>query len=262
MKIDDSIIRKYLDDNDVSSYSDHWIYHSIHAGQHLFEEPNLAEKEWISLLLDKVINDADDLIPRNTQIVSDLFPDFKEIASNYPLILSVGCPDPYDAMVMKHEGTKYVIFDLMQFVTYVRDLYEQGEAYDFRRILTHELLHVCIMNRYPRPADISYNDRLDYLTFNEGFAHAIAYQENMMISKFDKILQSKYKTAIETLKEAVKETNPQKQTDYIFKANIGYYWDKFGSMSGKLYLLKNKENIRKIYLEGWKGFTEKILRDS
>jgi hypothetical protein len=179
---------------------------------------------------------------------------------NYPLLLSVGCPDPYDAMVMLHEGQQYVVFDLAQFVPHVRELYEQGEAYDFRRILTHELLHVCIRNRYPHPKNMSYNERIDYIAFNEGFAHALAYQEDMMLSKFDKILQNKFKKAKQTLSDAIMETDSTKQDKYIHKADIGNYWEKFCSIAGKLYLLKNKENISEIYRLGWKGFAKKILQ--
>lgn len=261
MKIDDIIIQKYLENCDTFDYSDHWVYSSISKGSYLFEEPNPNEKEWVSLLRDKVINDAEDLVPRNARIVNELFPDFYEVSANYPIILTVGCPDPYDAMVLEHNNQLFVVFDLMQFVPYVRDLYEQGEAYDFRRILTHGLLHVCIANKYPLKKNLSYLEELSYIAFDEGFAHALSYQEDIMISKFDRILEEKYKKTKHMLSLAVNEYNETKQMEYRAKANCGNYWDKYAAISGKLYLLKNKENIINIYNEGWGGFVKKILSD-
>lgn len=261
MKIDDIIIEKYLNNCDTSEYSDHWVYSSISKGSYLFEEPNLNEKEWVSLLRDKVIIDAEDLIPRNVRIVNQLFPDFYNVSANYPIVLTVGCPDPYDAMVLEHNNQLYIVFDLMQFVPYVRDLYEQGEVYDFRRILTHELLHVCIANKYPPMKNFAYIDELSYIAFDEGFAHALSYQENIMISKFDRILEEKYQKAKQMLSLAVNESDPSKQAVFRAMANCGNYWDKFASISGKLYLLKHKKNIIDIYNEGWEGFAKKILSD-
>ena len=106
---------------------------------------------------------------------------------------------------------------------------------------------------------MSYIDDLNYTAFDEGFAHALTYPEDIDSFQFDEFLQEKYYAAKEKFKQAITETDPLKMKEYSISADTGDYWDKFASISGKLYLLKHLDNIFELYQSGWFDFAHKIL---
>ena len=254
MIIDDSIVMKYLLGQKPISYEDNWVYNNAFGRGKLFETPNPIHKDWVSKLQKKLKNQIQNFVPRNHEILKRLFPCFDDIAKQYTIIFVVGFPDPYDAMVLSHNGMEYMVFDLIQFG---QDALE--EEYSCHRVLTHELLHICLHKKYQAPANISYTESLDYMTFDEGFAHALTYPEDINTFQFNDFLKEKYEQASNQLKCAVAETNFEKQKSFRISANTGDYWDKFGSISGKLYILKNVHKIEEILNNGWEGFTSKII---
>ncbi len=62
------------------------------------------------------------------------------------------------------------------------------------------------------------------------------------------------------LEKAVNEKNLDKQKEFLYKANAGSYWEKFASISGKLYLGNNIESILDIYKKGWQNIISDILQ--
>ena len=46
---------------------------------------------------------------------------------------------------------------------------------------------------------------------------------------------------------------------YSRMADTGAYWDKFASIAGMLYLLRHIDDMERIYREGWRNFTARIL---
>jgi hypothetical protein len=165
MIIDDSIVKDYLKGNNLESYKDHWIFKSFEKYS-VFELPDKKHIEWVSKLYIKLIGQILNYKPRNGTAVRNLFPNFDEIAETFNIMLVVGFPDPYDAMVLEHNGKDYMIFDLIQFGEN-----SLSENYCCHRVLTHELIHMCLMEYYPAPNKPSYTDDLSYTAFNEGFAH-------------------------------------------------------------------------------------------
>ena len=253
--IDDTIVKKYLSGQSPESYSDCWIYYAFDRGC-LFETPNSSNCEWVAELCGKLKSQINSFILRNYDLVQKLFPCFDDVANEYTIMLVVGFPDPYDAMVMSHNGTEYMVFDLIQFG---RDSLE--EDYSCHRVLTHELIHMCLHKKYPVPENSLYHEILDYTAFDEGFAHALTYPENIYNFQFDDCHKIKYGKAKDKLKIAWEETDTKKQKEYSVSADTGDYWEKFASISGKLYLLKNIDNIYEIYNNGWNGFVNKIIND-
>lgn len=101
-----------------------------------------------------------------------LFPQFDRIANNYTILLVVGFPDPYDAMLLEHNGKAYMVFYLIQF-----QADSLNEDYSCHGVLTHELIHLYLMEDYPAAYEMSYVENLNYTDFNEGFAHSLTYVE-------------------------------------------------------------------------------------
>jgi len=251
--IDSSIVQKYINGEKTNTYKESWIYSSFGRGS-VFEEPDPANKAWVSKLCDKLINQIRNYKPGNSTLVKSLFPDFDEVSGDFTIMLVVGFPDPYDAMVMEHDGKSFMIFDLIQFGEN-----SLNDNFSCHRILTHELIHICLHNQYPQPTSISYKENLCYTAFDEGFAHALAYPENIDEFIFDEFLQEKFDHAKSKLLEAIAETDINKQKELLISADTGRYWDKFASIAGKLYLLKNINEIDTIYQEGWYEFADKII---
>ncbi|MDD4729704.1 MAG: hypothetical protein PHN55_13265 [Dysgonamonadaceae bacterium] len=253
--IDDSIILKYLNNEPCESYSNNWIYSAVCRG-YLFNAPAEANRDWVYKLYHKLVKQINNYQPQNYELVKKLFPEFIETMDNYTIMLVVGFPDPYDAMMLEHDGKSYMIFDLIQFGKEAL-----AEEYSCHRVLTHELLHMCIHNKYPKPHDLSYVDELNYTAFDEGVAHAVSYPEDINSFVFDSFLNEKYDNSKKILKNAVSETSLENQQEILVMADTGRYWDKFASISGKLYILKHIDNIENIYQNGWHNFCIKILDD-
>jgi hypothetical protein len=253
MIIDDTIVKKYLSGQMPETYKDCWIYNALGRG-YTFETPNSSYKNRVSKLYDKLVSQIHNFIPKNYELVKRLFPDFDDAVNNYTIMLVVGFPDPYDAMVLSHNAKEYMVFDLIQFG---QDSLKQ--EYNCHSVLTHELIHICLHKKHQRTIKMSYLDSLDYKAFDEGFAHALACPEEIYNFQFNDFVNEKYNEVKNKLKKAIAETDIKKQRSYLVSADTGDYWNKFASISGKLYILKNARNIYEIYNDGWEGFTKKIL---
>lgn len=66
---------------------------------------------------------------------------------------------------------------------------------------------------------------------------------------------------MQKLRDALTETDPQKQKQNLLEANSGTYWGKFAAMSGKLYLLAHRDEMEAIYKAGPEEMLAAILGD-
>ncbi len=167
MRVDDSIVQKYLNGQEPISYSDCWIYSALGRG-YVFETPKPLDREWVTQLCKKLKDQIMNFVQRNIKLVKQLFPSFDDVEKEYTVMLVVGFPDPYDAMVLEHDGKGYIVFDLIQFGKDSLD-----ENYSCHGVLTHELIHICLHQKYRRIQNMSYIDDLNYTAFDEGIAHKI-----------------------------------------------------------------------------------------
>ncbi len=256
MIIDDGIVRRYLAGELLDADRQNWIYRAEGLGS-LFSTPDPKNAQWVAKLRDKLVEQIYAYVPRNYEAVKAIFPAFDEVASNFTIMLVVGFPDPYDAMMLESpDGESVMVFDLIQF----------GEeslrvGYSCHRVLTHELIHMCLHRDYPQPKNPTYCANMDYVVFDEGFAHALTYPEDIGAFHFDVALEERFRAARDTLCSALSETNPDRQREFRAAADTGRYWDKFGAIAGKLYLLKHMNKIGAIYRSGWNGFSQMVTAE-
>lgn len=255
MKLDTSIVTGYLQGRE--EIAGHWLFTSIREGEHTFDRPAPARRVETEALLRQIEQVLADFTPCNAARFGALFPRWRELAAETNVLLAVGCPAPYDAMVREKDGTQYIIFDLIRFLDY--RLKGEELVLLIRRLVTHELTHICLGADYPAaPAD--YRGKLGYITFNEGFAHALAYAEDL--DRCDRAaLAGHYPDARRALKKALAETDPRRQEENLQKCNAGRYWDKFAAISGKLYLLAHLEQMEAIYHAGPEAMLKAVLAD-
>lgn len=246
MNIDDSIIKEYLSGG--NTYKEHWLFYSItENGEYTYSQPQEDLKERVNQLYALVMDKLQDFHPFNQQLFMELFPTWRGLIKNINVLLSVGCPDPYDAMVREHEGKDYIIFDMARLIGYGNTIDELASV--IRSMITHEFTHVCIHNDYPQKP-FGYADRLKFITFDEGFAHLLAFNEDIMSYDFSEIIAKYYDESLEKLKAALKEMDGAKQVKLLEEANCGKYWSKFASIGGKLYLASHRNSLSSIYKEG------------
>lgn len=257
MRIDTSIIRDYLSGG--TDHIGHWIFRSItDDGVLMFERP----AEGLEAAVENAARDAlaalDGFRPHNAELFRRLFPKWREICENVNVILAVGCPAPYDAMVREHDGEEYIILDLIRLNNYNADIKTLMTPF-----LTHELAHICIHSDYPPPTDADdYHKTLEYIVFDEGFAHLLAFRDGIECFDFEPIIQKHLFRSLEKLGFAVSETDIENRAALLREANTGDYWNKFGAISGKLYLASHLNDIEAIYNAGPDNMLACILREA
>lgn len=247
MQIDTFIVEAYLQGR--QDYNSHWLFSNITGdGEYAFDKPDPAYREKIGRVLKATQDALRNFKPYNPEIFSALFSSWRKLAEGVNIILSVGCPAPYDAMVREYEGKEYIIFDLIRLLGCQPD---EGRFVSFlRQMLTHEVSHICIHADYPVTAPSGYRERLGEIVFNEGFAHALAVLDGIGVYDFSSMIREHYQASLQKLKEALAETDPEKQKEYLRASNCGPYWDKFAAISGKLYILSHLDSIYEIYRGG------------
>lgn len=260
MNIKDKLVRDYLQNKLQSEDNTCWIFSNIRVGEYLFEAPSYTEKHHVEKILVIFQYVLLDFKPLNDSIFEELFPTWRKLLKEINIILSVGCPNPYDAFTRTYEGQEYLIFDLIRFNEYKKMGYDIELV--IRQIITHEFVHICINNRYPKATNLNYREELEYILFDEGFAHLLSFKEDILDYDFDELIKTKLPNSISIFKQALVETDLEKQKILLEEADSGSYWDKFAAISGKLYLAKNINQLNKLYCLGPKQFMQLIVEES
>ena len=248
MNIDVTLVNKFLNDDGFGEIENHWLFNNIEKGEHLFELPNISQRKEVKKILNLIQNNLSDFKPLNENIFTAIYPEWPQIINDMNVLLVVGCPDPYDAMVKEYDGKQYVIFDLICLNNYVKLGYNIDAM--INQLLTHEISHLCLHQKYPVPNSTDYFVNLKYIVFDEAFAHILSFNENIGKYDFTKIIEEHYSKSLIKLRSALNESDYEKQNELLIQANSGLYWDKFGSISGKLFLARNIEDIVNIYSKG------------
>lgn len=252
MFIDDHMVIQFLNGDHENEFRNHWLFHNIEKDTYLFDSPDRDKHEIVSEMLLQLKSGLENFNPLNSNLFSALYPEWKTIMNDVNVLLVIGCPKPYDAMVMEYNGMLYMVFDLIRFSEY------QESGYDInmliRQLVTHEASHVCLHGKYPSSASNRFIDQLKYIVFDEGFAHLLAFKDNVESYDFSTIIEANYNTAYMKLKESMREEEIHKQSALLLQSNSGYYWDKFAAISGKLFLASRIEEIHNLYEAGIDDF--------
>lgn len=258
MRINTKIIDRYLENKPIE---DHWIYDSIIENEHLFELPLTEKNELIIKIYKKLIEVLKSFKPLNKDIWQTFFGD-TEVGEKTTINLIIGCPDPYDAMVRKSE----VFIDLFRISTYSDDMNVLENI--ILNFLTHELAHIIINEYYPRPeSNESLQECLEYIAFDEGIAHFLAFKENILsVDWYSEEMNTRRTNAYKTFSYYFNDGIKENHKEILIKSNSGAYWDKFASIAGLFALLDyyklNGENIgcfKEIFNEGPKELSKIIL---
>lgn len=257
MIINDSIVKKYLNGESSATYKYDEVFNNVEFGKNVFEEPDSSKKDEIYNLLKLINQELNDFHPYNSKLFCSLFPNWKEIIKDVNIKLIVGCQDPYDAFVRNQNDKLYIYFDLIRINVYVQNGIDALAI--IRQLLTHELSHVCIAEKYSCKDEDNYVELLKFIVFNEGFAHFLALTDNIEEFNFSEFIEKYYNKSVQRLREALNEKDIEAQKEYLLTSNAGQYWDKFAAIASKLYLANNLNIITQLYNDGIDNLIENIL---
>ncbi|WDV45168.1 hypothetical protein PV797_16825 [Clostridiaceae bacterium M8S5] len=252
MLVDDSIVLDFLNKENHDCIKNHWVFQNINRGIFLFETPDCNLKDEINKIHTIMKSILLNFTPLNESIYSALYPNWKSITSNLNILLVVGCPEPYDALVRTYNNKEYIIFDLIRFYEYSIKGHNINTL--VKKLITHETSHICLHEKYPSPLSNAYIDKMKYIIFDESFAHLLSFKDNIKQIDFSTYIDEHYNRSFTKLKDALQEKNPLKQDQLLIESNCGSYWSKYASVSGKLFLSNHLDNIVNIYNNGISNF--------
>ncbi|MFR8996485.1 MAG: hypothetical protein ACLVJR_08840, partial [Negativibacillus sp.] len=97
MKLDRQIVDDFLGG---STDLDSWVFSEIEPGKRLFDLSDVQTKQSeIGQLAGQITQMAQEFVPCNAAYYTRLFHDYQKELLDYPVLLTVGIPAPYDAMV-------------------------------------------------------------------------------------------------------------------------------------------------------------------
>lgn len=257
MKLDREIVDRFLAGQEIA---DSWVFSEIEEGRRCFDLSDATGREReIRELTQQVSERINVFVPENAEVYRQLFPNFQKELQEVQVCLTVGCPNPYDAMVMQREedGIRHevIVFDMARFLGY-------GERALglVSRLTTHETAHILMHKRWPVLAeDIPYRRQLQHLCFDEGFAHLLACGEAIASFDFGGWVDQHWEPSLQKLREALACTDPEKQQECLIRATAGPYWEKFACITGKLYLAQHRDQLVSIYSEGPDRFLPELF---
>lgn len=263
LKVDAGIVEQYLQGRPSQQYSDSWVFHSIEDGQCLFEDPDQESALIISQMNEEIQRLLDPFVPYNSELWGALFPQAEKRLQNVVIHLVVGCPPPYDAMVRNGPNhCEAIIFDLFRLSRYTDAGHRVSEI--IRKILTHECTHMLLHQDFPESEARTYQDKMDFLLYDEGLAHFLAINEN--VNHYDwngSASQGRRRKAFHDFILAYKEEDPFRQKQKLTDGCTGSSWKKFACIAGMflfadVYLSDRAQGLRRLYEQGWYGFSKQI----
>lgn len=271
IRVDSRIADRYIEGEDTGHFRDEWFFSSssldIDEGRNIFTPPKGDEDERrdVKRLRDLFSSALSSFTPVNRPLWDALFPSWEE--KDLPVDLIVGFPEPYDAVnTLSGDGTTHLVFDLVCWRKYLS--FPEIEK-NIRNVLTHEFTH-CLISYYNPSADAAlrsscYFEKLDGYTFNEGFAHLISYRSTDIdrVDWHSKELEEVFASSKKRMREALSETDREKQKKFLYDAICGRYYEKYACMCGMLYLARVWEKdggagLRREF-SSFCGFAEKTL---
>ena len=174
--------------------------------------------------------------------------------------LIVGAPKGCEAVVrLDADQNRHLIIDLGQICAYSNLVSRLLDiVFDF---LTHELAHVLIGQKYRYSTKMPREQFLKQLAFDEGIAHFLSFEEDVLDVDWNSAAMQKRKTkAFETFTYYLEHAKELTFQD-LKRANTGAFWDKFASIAGMFALVdycQNDGNLENLLFDGPKLLSEFI----
>lgn len=249
------LIDIYLQTGEVP---DHWIYQLIQEGC----RPAVVEPlpiDTLSELYAETKAKLEPFEPLNEDLWIRIFGP-TAIPDTVTVWLLVGAPKGLEAVVRLDEsGNKHLIVDLGQICTYSDSVPRLlNIVFDF---FTHELAHVLVGQKYKYTTTMSREQLLKQLAFDEGIAHFLSFEEDVLeVDWNSEDMQARKKAAFQRFHFFMENAKELTFQD-LKRANTGDFWDKFASIAGMFALVdycQNEGNLEHLLSDGPKFLVEFI----
>ena len=263
LNINSEIIESYLKDGNLNNVKNHWIYKTITSGDYKVEEPqNICLKDF-KKLFEETKKELINFKPLNRNLWIKIFGP-TPIPNNISVYLIVGAPPGYEAIVRKNnEGNRYIIIDLAQIFTYSSDIEQLDDIIlDF---VTHEVAHALISLKYPYHENLTKRQLLKQITFDEGIAHFLSYQEHVLKIDWEtEVMKQRKHFVYEKLNYYLTHID-EFSMSCLKKANSGPFWEKFASIAGMFAMVEYAQNggtLETLLSDGPEVIIEHIIKNN
>ena len=239
LNINSEIIDEYLESGNLNGVIDHWIYQIIIPGEHSFKEPEGFSLETFKQLYENTKKKLINFTPLNKDLWFRIFGP-TQIPDTITVCLIVGAPKGNEAIVREdRNGHRYIMIDLAQIYTYSRDINQLDFIiFDF---ITHEVAHALISLKYPYSDKLTKAQLLKQLTFDEGIAHFLSYQEDVLSVDWNTEEMKQRKASAYNKLNYFLEHVDGFSIELMRQSNSGAFWDKFASISGMFAIMEYHE---------------------
>ncbi|MBP3519780.1 MAG: hypothetical protein J6J87_00365 [Oscillospiraceae bacterium] len=269
MILHDQIAKAYIEGSSLEQFREEWYFSnsdlSREYGKNVFTLPpddrETREKAGqVYASLRSVLQSFSAPDSSAMALYDGLFPHWREALESVSVDLIAGLPHPHDAVVCSDpSGKLHILLDVVRWI-YMLGYDLEGNA---RGILTHELFHVLLRERWPEADQSSgYLPALDRITFHEGFAHMVQLCAMRAVDWHSEKLTQVRANSRAKLALALAETDPEKRKTYLYEADRGGWYSKYAAMAGMLYLADQWEGgglpaLRAILEAGPAGFAHR-----
>ncbi len=250
MIINTEIVDNYIKYNNLECSKNHWIYSAIVPGSIKLEEPKNIHMKDIVNLKKQILYLLENFKPINYALWQQVFANDDIVSDKQEILVVVGLPEPYDALVRTNlKGDNVIVFDVVRLLGYNKlDRVIPG-------IVTHEVAHILIDKKYRLYTDgIDLFTKLKQLLFDEGFAHYLSFENIVDFDDEDKDSLNFKMNAFTKLNEIV---NGKISEEILEEGISGPFWDKYIAISGfftVIEYMKEYGNISELYNKGYEYF--------
>lgn len=245
--INTEIIEAYVKRKD---FSEHWLFYNLVEGEYLFEYPTLDREKLLSFY-ELFVKELEKFEPKELAFFKKFFRHWKsDIDSDLEVLIAVGCPKPYDAMIREWRGRSVVIFDINQLYTEkIEDVIPL-----FQTLITHELFHV-LYAKYHGQEQEEFKDKLLQLCFSEGFAYYLGLGDELL-KNLDEVTERHYKQNLDRFLVALEEKDSERQEEILLECKENEFFENYCAVTGFLVVCHNKEKINELFKAGPQKFLE------
>ena len=254
MKYEPSMILAFLDDKDLQKEENSWMLSQ-------YKQPDPKRKDIVRELMTQLEVITEEFPTFNAPLWNLLFPDMDKIIDRITIVPLVGCENAGNRME-RRDDMIYFFIDLINIADMTRIVSQM--VYVLQNYLTFEIAKLCIHEDYPLTSR-KYVDLLNHLTFTNGLANFLSWNENCSSYKFtSEKYEPRKEAAFGMLASAMEIENKALQHKILMAAVSNDFWNQFPCVAGMFYFYDiyqdlGKDGIALLYRHGPKNFIHTIF---
>ena len=252
MQIDTQMIDQYLDDLPLSYNKDFLMTEVL--------KPDKNRKEVVFELRNRLQDALAQFPSFNRSLFYQLFPNMDTSLDSYHIIFIVGSNQFYKTYVTDRSTS--IVIDLIQCANMTHIVSQM--MYLILHTLHYEIAHSLILAQYPLPKACRYTDWLNHLSFVEGFASYLSWNEDAEQYKFHaQRYELQKEKAFAMLLDAFYINSEEIQREIIASMPDLPFWSQFPVTASIFYIddlfrSSGERKISSLYKQGWDTWIQTI----